>query len=129
MSVIHRIASFMKLGNQTVPNDYDSQMFQWQVTQFVDRVQSEVNETEDAIEALDDAAAVDGFLDAAYAAFTGAIRIAGVDKAAEAWEAILDANMAKVDGRFGPVTNDPYTNKIEKPEGWTAPDIEGILYR
>ena len=58
---------------------------------------------------------------------TGAIRKAGATKAALAWEAILDANLAKVDGRHGPVVRNEETGKIEKPEGWTAPDIEKIL--
>lgn len=128
MSILS-IATFMKMGGQTVPDDYDPAMFQREVTKFVDRVQEEVDEAHDAIADLDDAAAVDAFLDMAYTAFTGAIRIAGKHKAAAAWLAVCDANLSKVDGRYGPPILDPYTGKIGKPEGWTAPDIEGILYR
>lgn len=123
------IATFMKLGGQTVPDDYDPHVCQTEVRKFVDRVQEEVDEAHDAIADLDDAAAFDAFLDMAYSALTGAIRIAGARKATAGWFAVCDANLAKVDGRFGPAILDDLTGKIGKPAGWTAPDIEGILTR
>ncbi|MDK6943973.1 hypothetical protein QP251_13955, partial [Enterococcus faecalis] len=73
--------------------------------------------------------AVDGFLDTAYVAITGAIRIAGVEKARECWEAIMRANTSKIDGTYGETITDPKTGKILKPKGWKAPDIKGILDR
>lgn len=125
--MVEHIAFFMREGGQTVPDDYDPHIPQYEVREFMDRLEDEVNEGFEAVHYLDDAEAVDAFLDAAYVAFTGAIRIAGVNKTAEAWEAIIRANESKVDGSIGPKRQDPDTGKILKPEGWTAPDIAGIL--
>lgn len=123
---IHDIAQFMEMGGQAVPEDVDPDC-NGDLFDFVGRIIEEINETQSALLYGDDAEIVDGFLDIAYAAFTGAIRKAGADKAAAAWDAICDANLAKVDGRYGPVVTDPDTGKILKPEGWQAPDIEAIL--
>lgn len=123
---IQDVAKFMYLGGQHVPDDVDTEGNR-DLFPFVDRVIDEVQETYDGINAGDDAEIVDGFLDIAYAAMTGAIRKAGAKKARLCWEAICDANLAKVDKRHGPVVRDPETGKILKPEGWTSPDIEGIL--
>lgn len=73
------------------------------------------------------AESVDGFLDLAYVAFTGAIRLVGATKAKKCWEAILDANDAKINGTLGEVITDPNTGKVLKPRGWKAPDLESIL--
>jgi predicted HAD superfamily Cof-like phosphohydrolase len=40
------------------------------------------------------------------------------------WEEVCRANMAKLGG-----PKDPVTGKHLKPEGWTPPDIEGVLRR
>ena len=127
MNDIADVAKFMMLGGQTVPYDVDDYVTASEMGAFIDRVVEEHNETCEGIYYDDEVEIVDGFLDIAYAAMTGAIRKAGATKAALAWEAILDANLAKVDGRHGPVVRNEETGKIEKPEGWTAPDIEKIL--
>ncbi|MCW2092456.1 UNVERIFIED_ORG: putative HAD superfamily Cof-like phosphohydrolase [Rhodococcus erythropolis] len=41
------------------------------------------------------------------------------------WDEVQRSNMAKVVD--GVVVRDPVTNKILKPDGWTAPDITGVL--
>lgn len=122
------IALFMRAGNQEVP-DKPVGRVPAGVAGFIDRVREEVKETSDAYFMNRQAEAVDGFLDTAYVAITGAIRIAGVEKARECWEAIMRANTSKIDGTYGETVTDPNTGKILKPEGWTAPDIEGILGR
>lgn len=131
MSDITRVAKFMMLGGQTVPATPDWFISPEDIEQFLDRVDEEIAETYEAGVIVEDvertAEIVDGFLDVAYAAMTGAIRVAGAAKANEAWEAIIQANLSKVDGSLGEVVRDPETGKIQKPEGWTAPDIEGIL--
>lgn len=124
---MERIAFFMKEGGQTVPSGYDPHIFDDEVEVFIDRLQEEVDEAGAGVRLLDDAETVDAFLDAAYVAFTGAIRIAGVEKAQECWEAIVRANESKVDGTFGEKVQDPETGKILKPKGWKHPDIEEIL--
>lgn len=125
---IQRIAFFMKEGGQTVPGFYhEFNVTEDEAREFVLRLQEEVDEAAAGVLHLSDAETVDAFLDAAYAAFTGAIRIAGVEKAQKCWEAIVRANESKVDGTFGEKVQDPDTGKILKPNGWKHPDIEGIL--
>ena len=51
----------------------------------------------------------------------------GEAKALAAWDAVVDANNAKIDGRYGDIVRDPDTGKILKPEGWQAPDIQAII--
>ncbi len=122
------IALFMRAGNQVAPTK-PAQGVPADVACFIERVREEVKETSDAYFMDRQAEAVDGFLDTAYVAITGAIRIAGVKKARECWEAILRANTSKIDGTYGETVTDPVTGKILKPEGWKAPDIKGILGR
>lgn len=140
---IYDISDFMTLGGQTVPEDVDETLTTEELLKFWERIDDELEETWDAIGYFNDywqfykveenlpprdiPEVVDGFLDIAYVAMTGAIRVAGAEKARLCWEAICDANLAKVDGRYGPVVRDEETGKILKPEGWIAPDIEGIL--
>lgn len=124
---IENIARFMELGGQIVPGDVDTGYARQELWPFIARVHEELQETTEALLHKDTAEVVDGFIDTAYVALTGAIRVAGNKKAKEAWDAVVDANLAKVDGRHGDVVRDPETGKILKPEGWTAPDIEGIL--
>lgn len=134
---VEAIASFMSLGGQTVPDDVDRGILPFEIEQFLDRVDEEALEVFDAGDLdhqffrrdpiIDHAEVLDGFIDIAYAALTGAVRVAGVDKAKAAWDAVVDANLSKVDGRYGPPIINPETGKIGKPEGWIAPDIEAII--
>ena len=122
------IAEFMRAGGQKVPTTPEKSVPK-DVDRFVDRVREEVIETTTAYFMADKPEVVDGFLDTAYVALTGAIRVAGEKKARECWEAIMRANTSKIDGTYGPTVRDEHTGKILKPEGWTAPNIEGILGR
>lgn len=91
---------------------------------ILDFVVEEVNETTDAIYRHDLAEALDGFIDTAYVALTGAIALVGRDKAIRAWEQVVDVNLSKVDGRFGPPIIDADTGKIKKPRGWQPPNYD-----
>lgn len=122
------IAEFMRAGGQKVPAKPEKSVPK-DVDRFVDRVREEVIETTTAYFMTDKPEVVDGFLDTAYVALTGAIRVAGEEKARECWEAIMRANTSKIDGTYGPTVRDEHTGKILKPEGWTAPNIESILGR
>lgn len=134
---VFQVAQFMQLGGQIVPRDVDFGINPKEIAKFVDRVDEEVEETYDAAYInsayegtpyeVNHAEVLDGFIDAAYAAFTGAIRVAGLTKARVAWDLVVDANLSKVDGRFGPPIIDLVTGKIGKPEGWKAPDIESLI--
>lgn len=142
MSVYH-ISEFMQRGGQTVPSDVDREIPTEELLKYWERIDDEFQETWDAICYHDDdwgfaiprhdqpprdiAETVDGFLDIAYSALSAVIRIAGEDKAYKAWWEVIHANLNKVNGVYGPKILNPETGKIEKPEGWVAPDIERIL--
>ena len=127
---IDNVASFMVLGGQYFPNDTDRDIQRTDIRKFVDRIDEEVEETFEATfahEEIEFAEVLDGAIDTAYVAMTLAIRLVGPLKARKAWDAVVDANLAKVDGRYGDPIINPDTGKIGKPEGWTAPDIEAIV--
>lgn len=136
MHAVEKVAEFMKLGGQTVPSDTDWGIEASETSQFADRIWEELDELYESFlddwsydglsKEVDVAEAVDAAIDIAYVALTLAIRLAGVDKAIEAWEAVADANLSKVDGSLGPVRRD-VTGKIMKPEGFVHPNIKGIL--
>ncbi len=119
---INDVARFMSLGGQTVPDSPDSCIEE--KFAFIRRIQEEITE---ALDAEDTPELVDAFLDAAYVAFTGAIRFAGEEKALEAWEAISKANLSKVDGSLGPVRRNR-DGKILKPKAFKTPDIKEVLF-
>lgn len=136
--MIKSVAEFMRLGGQVVPDDVDFAISSAELSQFVSRILEEVQETLNALTVRGDDAeiidtdvdfveALDGFIDTAYVALTGAIRLAGEANAQRAWDAVVDANLSKVDGRFGEPIIDS-SGKIRKPEGWVAPDIEEIIW-
>lgn len=118
---IDTVAQFMFLADQ-IPEDYDPDM-----SDFLERTSEELAETLEAVEEGDEAGILDGFLDIAYAALTGAVAAAGGPMEARmAWDAVVDANLSKVDGRLGPVRKSA-SGKVLKPEGFVAPDIQKIL--
>lgn len=121
---IRSVARFMKLGGQEVPDTSETIIRFPEKHAFLERL---FEEYEEGTESFTVPELVDAFLDAAYVAFTGAIRFAGEEKAIECWEAICNANLSKVDGSLGPVVRNEH-GKIMKPEGFQAPDIEGILF-
>lgn len=126
---IHQIAEFMRAGGQTVPEDLDPGLTLEELTQFITRTIDEIQETVEAAQKADYAEILDGFIDTAYVALSGAIRFVGEDKALAAWDAVVDANNAKIDGRYGDIVRDLDTGKILKPEGWQAPDMQAIIDR
>ena len=131
MHPIKDVADFMVLGGQLVPPGVDHSLDYPTIGHFIDRILEEVKETmasfDQETEEFDYAELVDGFIDTAYVALTGAIRAVGREKAAAVWDAVVDANLAKVDERHGPVVVDDETGKILKPEGWEPPNVEEIV--
>ena len=67
---------------------------------------------------------VDGAIDSIYVILWTLHKI-GVPVDA-CWSEVQRSNMAKL-GPDGIPLRDPETGKIQKPEGWTAPDLFGIL--
>jgi predicted HAD superfamily Cof-like phosphohydrolase len=84
-------------------------------------IEEEAKETVKALEEGDLVEAIDGICDLIYVAMGAAIRL-GVDLDPYFHE-VHRSNMAKVGGA---VRAD---GKMLKPEGWTPPDIAGILQR
>ena len=82
-------------------------------------IEEEAKETCDAIRNGDLVEAIDGLCDVIYVAY-GAAAEFGIDLA-PFWDEVQRTNMAKKDG---PIRED---GKRLKPEGWTPPDIKGIL--
>lgn len=84
-------------------------------------IEEEARETVDAIRAGDLVEAVDGLCDLLCVVYGAALEF-GVDLPA-CWDEVHRTNMAKVGG---PVRED---GKRLKPDGWTPPDIAGVLAR
>ncbi len=82
-------------------------------------IHEEVGETLDAMEQGDLAGVADGIVDSIYV-LIGAALAYGIDLV-PVWDAVQAANMAKVGG------GQRADGKIQKPAGWVAPDIAGIL--
>lgn len=122
--MLEQIRDFMRAGNQSVPaiprRDHHDQEF-WEI---LARAYDEWEETRCA---RNTAEALDGFLDIAYVAFTGALHVAGLKATEEAWELINRANTSKIDGTYGPTVTDPLTGKILKPEGFKHPNIQEVI--
>lgn len=114
----------MRAGNQSVPETPQEDPFGYDYWQILSRVFEEYRETGYA---RNTAEALDGFLDIAYVAFTGALHVAGLKATEEAWELINRANTSKIDGTYGPVITDPSTGKVLKPEGFKHPNIQEVI--
>lgn len=89
----------------------------------VDFLQEELEETRTAQKVIDSEEIVDGLVDLCVVAI-GTLDAFGVDPY-KAWDAVLEANMAKVPGVKEGRPNPLGLPDLMKPEGWTAPSHEG----
>ena len=88
----------------------------------------EVEEYYDKGEFLDDPVeTLDGLLDIIVIAWGTALAYFGPEKAKAAAAEVVRSNMSKIDGTLGPMIKRE-DGKVLKPEGWTSPDIAGIIY-
>lgn len=89
------------------------------------RLRDELEEIVDGVDAADDAEVFDGLMDLVYIAL-GTAHLLGYPWQ-EGWDEVQRANMSKE--RAKSAEDSPYgtTQDIIKPEGWTAPDIRGVL--
>lgn len=94
-----------------------------------DLIAEEVKETLDAVKALDMVETADGIVDSIYVLIGAALEL-GLPLA-ELFAEVQRSNMAKAvrqaDGSYKVVRR--ADGKILKPEGWTPPDIAGVLRR
>ena len=89
----------------------------------LDFLNEELTETKNALENADPEEIVDGLIDLCVVAI-GTLDAYGVD-AYDAWDEVLDANMAKEPGVKEGRPNPLGLPDLVKPEGWTAPSHEG----
>jgi len=86
-------------------------------------LQEELDETKSALLDGDSEEIVDGLIDLCVVAI-GTLDAYGID-AYDAWDEVLDANMAKEVGVKEGRPNPLGLPDLIKPEGWTAPSHEG----
>lgn len=87
-------------------------------------INEEHRETIEAIDANDIVEVADGLADLIYVCVQAARKF-GIPLA-RVWREVQRSNMAKVDPATGKVRRRE-DGKILKPEGWTAPDVAGII--
>jgi predicted HAD superfamily Cof-like phosphohydrolase len=93
------------------------------LTLALDLIAEELDELDDALAEGDLVEAADAIADSIYVLIGLGLRM-GIPLE-RVWGEVQRSNMAKVvDVR---VVRDPVTNKVLKPEGWSAPDIAGVL--
>lgn len=88
-------------------------------------MQEELNEWREAVEEGDDAKAFDALIDLVYVAL-GTAHLQGFPWQ-EGWDLVQAANMAKKRATRPEQSERGGTLDVIKPEGWTPPDIEGLL--
>lgn len=93
-------------------------------TRFLDE---ELAEFKAAIENHDPVEAFDALLDLVYVAM-GTAHLLGFPWQ-EGWDEVHRTNMAKVRARSAAESKRGASFDVVKPEGWTAPDLAGILAR
>ena len=86
-------------------------------------LQEELDETRQALVDNDSEEIVDGLIDLCVVAI-GTLDAYGIDPY-DAWDEVLDANMAKEPGIKEGRPNPLNLPDLLKPEGWTAPSHEG----
>jgi predicted HAD superfamily Cof-like phosphohydrolase len=107
--------TFMKACDQTV-EDFNKD----QVNMYLDLIDEEMNELQDAIIANDKVETLDALIDILVVTI-GAIHSMGADSEG-AWNEVMRTNMAKIDPDTGKVRKRE-DGKVLKPEGWTPPDL------
>jgi predicted HAD superfamily Cof-like phosphohydrolase len=105
-------------------------LLNWDDFMFRFRFMSEeLGEMIDAQEEEDIAGIADGLADVIYVALGTAVMMGlPFDRI---WQAVHDANMRKVRADHADDTRSVRKHKLDvvKPEGWKAPDVEGIIKR
>lgn len=127
VNLFEDVAAFMEMGEQPFPKT-PPETIAPEHGAFHDRVIEEVNESREALEHGDITELLDAYIDIVFTATSAAIALVGLDAAKLACDAVVRANLRKVDESFGPVEKDA-DGKIQKPAGWKHPNIAGILGR
>lgn len=91
----------------------------------IEFMREELNEFIEAAEAEDAAGMFDALIDLVYVAM-GTAHLAGFPWEA-GWALVQQANMAKVRATSASESKRNSSLDVVKPEGWTAPDIAGLI--
>src|SRR5699024_4455714 len=95
------VAKFMELGEQKFPESPTAILHWDELEGIVDKMAEEVAETSEALlfhvrgDKPNAARMIDGAIDTAYVALSLAIKIAGVEGAQRAWDAVSKANLSR----------------------------------
>lgn len=92
----------------------------------VEFIQEEMNELLDALATTDAVEFTDAIIDMLYFLYGTALAL-GIPLE-ESFLEVHESNMAKRNPD-GSVTRHPVTGKVQKPEGWQAPNIAAVLER
>ena len=112
-----------KFGTRDAVEKMDKEKLRTFLKFRLDFLNEELTETKNALENADPEEIVDGLIDLCVVAI-GTLDAYGVD-AYDAWDEVLDANMAKEPGVKEGRPNPMGLPDLIKPEGWTAPSHEG----
>ena len=112
-----------KFGTRDAVEKMDKEKLRTFLKFRLDFLNEELTETKNALENADPEEIVDGLIDLCVVAI-GTLDAYGVD-AYDAWDEVLDANMAKEPGVKEGRPNPLGLPDLIKPEGWTAPSHEG----
>jgi len=117
VAAFHRACDVPVVATPTVPD--------WGRTCLrADLIREEMQETIDALAQKDIVALADGLADLIYVAVGTALEYGiPLDRV---WDEVQRSNMSKVDSATGKVRKRA-DGKVLKPEGWTPPDIAGVL--
>jgi hypothetical protein len=115
----------MKFGVNDWQYDHadDKELMQKYIKFRMDMIQEEVDETNAAIITGNPEEVVDGLIDMCVFAI-GTLNVFGMDSQ-KAWDAVHNANMAKVPGVKESRPNPFGMPDLIKPEGWEGPSHEG----
>ena len=112
-----------KFGTRDAVEKMDKEKLRTFLKFRLDFLNEELTETKNALENADPEEIGDGLIDLCVVAI-GTLDAYGVD-AYDAWDEVLDANMAKEPGVKEGRPNPMGLPDLIKPEGWTAPSHEG----
>lgn len=131
VNLLDGTTEFMHLAGQLKEPAFEVECEDWQLYPEARRLRMDLLEEEyieyTSSEIADDlVGVVDGLLDIIVIAWGSLLTYIGEEKAKAAAAEVLRSNLSKVDGSLGPIRRRG-DGKILKPEGWTPPDIKGVL--
>lgn len=113
------VLQFMQAAGQTVLNRNDKQ-----AELYLKLIKEELQEFDEAMQAKDDVEIADALADTMWV-MIGYMLSRGWD-AYGIWNEVARSNLAKIDPATGKVLKRE-DGKVQKPEGWSPPDIAKVL--